>query len=110
MLNVIATAVLLAELGVLIRYRLVRRRQERPSNWPELTDYRYGHVAAALAAAVVGWALAGRDVSWGPIVGTLFVGVIVPAVAALAATVLWNAPTAWAVCLVGGFTSGLALS
>ncbi|MFI7388427.1 hypothetical protein [Streptomyces sp. NPDC049813] len=110
MLDIIATAVLLAELGVLIRYRLVRRRQERPSAWPSPADYRYGHAAAALAAAATGWALAGKDASWGSVVGALFTGVIVPAAAALAATRLWSSPTAWAICLAGGFTSGMALS
>ncbi|MCS0605232.1 hypothetical protein NX794_29075 [Streptomyces sp. LP11] len=110
LVNALATAVLLAELGILIRYRLARRRQERPRDWPDLTDFRYSHVAAALGAAAIGWAITREELTWGSVTGTLFIGVILPAAAALAATVLWNAPAAWLICLAGGFTSGLALS
>ncbi|MEU8694108.1 hypothetical protein [Streptomyces sp. NPDC048665] len=107
--DAIATAVLLAELGVIVRYRLVHRRQERPSNWPQLTDVRYGHLAAALAAATVGWAATGADTGWGALTTVLFIGVFIPAAAALAATTLWRQPlTGWLICAAGGLTTGMA--
>ncbi|GHE10358.1 hypothetical protein [Streptomyces alanosinicus] len=108
LINAIATAVLLAELGVIVRYRLVRRRRERPGDWPQPTDVRYSHLAAALAAAIIGWALAGADTAWGTLTTVLFLGVFIPASAALAATALWRPVTGWIVCATGGLATGLA--
>ncbi|MGN5380856.1 hypothetical protein ACQ4WX_38300 [Streptomyces lasalocidi] len=107
--DAIATTVLLAELGVMVRYRLVHRRRERPSDWPQLTDVRYSHLAAALAAAVIGWALTGADNGWDALTSVLFLGVFIPAAAALAATTLWRQPlTGWLICAAGGLTTGMA--
>ncbi|WP_369382707.1 hypothetical protein [Streptomyces sp. cg36] len=108
LVNAIATAVLLAELGVIFRYRLVRRRQERPSDWPQLTDVRYGHLAAALAAAATGWAVTGAHMGWGTLSTLLFLGVMIPAATALAATTLWRPLAGWIVCAAGGITVGIA--
>ncbi|MEL3945574.1 MULTISPECIES: hypothetical protein [Streptomyces] len=105
-INTIATAVLLAELGVMIRFRLVRGRRERPGDWPQLTDARYGHLAVALAAALVGWAATGADTDWGTLVTVLFLGVVIPAQAALAAALLWRSAVGWAVCAAGGLAAG----
>ncbi|MGA4844114.1 hypothetical protein [Streptomyces sp. G45] len=109
LVEAIATAVLLAELALLIRYRIVRRRQERPGDWPRLTDVGYGHLAAALAAAAAGWAAAGAPLDLGTVAAVLFLGGVVPAQAALAATALRRPLTGWFVCGAGGFTAGLAL-
>ncbi|CAM5655263.1 hypothetical protein GCM10010329_11530 [Streptomyces spiroverticillatus] len=106
--NAVATAVLLAELGIMLRYRLVHRRRERPSEWPQLSDVRYGHLAAALAAAAVGWLLGGAEASWGVFVTGLFLGTFVPASAALAVSVLWRPVLGWVVCVAGGLTMGLS--
>ncbi|CAM5245267.1 hypothetical protein SALBM135S_05930 [Streptomyces alboniger] len=108
LINTIATAVLSAELGVMIRYRLVRGRQERPGDWPRPTDARYGHLAAALAAALAGWAVTGADTDRGTVVTVLFLGVVIPAQAALAATVLWRPLTGWTICAAGGVAAGMA--
>ncbi|WP_369394515.1 hypothetical protein AB5J72_48585 [Streptomyces sp. CG1] len=95
---------MLAELGVIVRYRLVHRRQERPSNWPQLTDARYSHLAAAPAAATIGWAATGADTGWDALTTVLFLGVLIPAVAAL-----WRQPlTGWLICSAGGLTTGMA--
>lgn len=108
LINAIATAVLLAELGVMIRYRLVRGRQERPGDWPQLTDARYDHHAVALIAALTGWAVTGADTDWGTVIPVLFLGVVIPAQAALAATVLWRPLIGWLICAAGGITAGMA--
>ncbi|MFF8729395.1 hypothetical protein ACF073_23270 [Streptomyces sp. NPDC015171] len=109
LVDAIATAVLLAELGVMIRYRFVRARKNRPGDWPRPTDFRNGHLAAALAAAAAGWALVGAPTGWGDIATILFLGVFVPGVAALAATTLWRPYAGWAVCVAGGLAAGTAV-
>lgn len=106
--NTIATAVLLAELGVIIRYRLVRSRREHPGDWPQLTDVRYRHLAAALTAATIGWAANGADTNWGTLTTLLFLGVFIPASAARAATTLWRPLTGWIICAAGGLATGIA--
>ncbi|MFH8987816.1 hypothetical protein [Streptomyces sp. NPDC017940] len=108
--NIIATAVLLAELGVVVRYRFVRRGQERPGHWPQLTDARSGHLAVALAAALTGWAVTGADTDGVTVVIVLFLGVVIPVEAAVAATVLWRPLAGWLVCAAGGLTAGAGSS
>ncbi|MFJ2742202.1 hypothetical protein ACIO3O_21365 [Streptomyces sp. NPDC087440] len=106
--NTVATVVLLAELGIMLRYRLVHRRRERPSQWPQLSDVRYVHLGAALAAAAVGWLVTGADTRWGTLVTLAFLGAFVPASAALATSVLWRPAYGWIVCAAGGLTMGLS--
>lgn len=108
LIDTVATAVLLAELAVMVRYRLVRRRLERPGEWPQLADVRYRHLAVALAAAGVGWAAAGADTGWGALTGVLFLGVVVPAATALAAETLWRPLMGWLTCVLGGLAVSAA--
>lgn len=106
-IEVIAMAVLLAEIGLMIRYRIVRRRLERPSDYPQLTDFRYSHLAVALAAAAIGWAVTGARTDWGTVSSVLFIGTVVPAQAALAATTMWRPLAGWVVCIAGGAVAGV---